>query len=166
MLSRPWHLLIFYRFYKATVLSTNHIKPERQLLVKDAVRNAFRLLLAGAFDYSDPMLSQQIERIRTACPALLAALVAQSNQDTLDSETMPDNEIMDDIVSTPQHLKPAVRGKLKKTAAERLGLPTRPVVGSSFYMGMKAAMVAYGLHGIDWGTRTLYWYEQFSFTDR
>jgi hypothetical protein len=57
--------------FKNNVLATNHRRPERQLLVKDAIRFTIRAILDNAFAKSDTTLSRLFERLQKCCPTLL-----------------------------------------------------------------------------------------------
>ena len=77
-MSELW--LIAVRVFKAAVLSTNHRKVERQLLMKHCVQTIIRLANDGAFDYSDPSLAASIQRLRHKCPRLFHELVRAFDQ--------------------------------------------------------------------------------------
>ena len=163
-----WNANVFFgeekhKFFKQAVLSTNHCKPERQLLVKDAVRSTIKALMGGAFQHTDPVITTQIAHLRENCPNLLNSLLSPTDRADFDNE---DSESMAlGLLASLSHKKPAVHGKFKRRYTQQHNLSTKIFsTSASFQRLMQVAMLEYGLHGIHWGSKSLYWYEEFSYT--
>ena len=153
-----------HRFFKQAVLSTNHRKPERQLLVKAAILFTVVALLNGSFRHTDPEITLQMIRLKRNCPALLESLLFHGDRSQTDDQESPNTCLLE----SPSYLKPAVRGKLKPSYAQNQGLPIRITNSTElrFRQLMQTAMIEYGLNCVQWGNTPLYWYEQCSFTVR
>jgi hypothetical protein len=149
-----------HRFYKNAVLSTNHRRPERQLLLRDAVRSTIKSVMKGVFLHTDMEITTQIKKLREKCPSLLESLLSLADRD-LQAEP----ELEANLASIPSHIRPAVRGRLKTAFCQERSLPTKIASCTpTFRTLMQAAMAEYNLHGINWGRKPLYWYEECSYT--
>ena len=110
-----------HRFFKQAVLSTNHRKQERQLLVKAAILFTVVALLNGSFRHTDPEITLQMIRLKRNCPALLENLLFHGDRSQTDDQESTNNCLLE----SHSYLKPAVRGKLKLSCVQNQGLPTR-----------------------------------------
>ena len=153
-----------HRFLKKAVLSTNHRKPERQLLVKAAILFTVVALLNGSFRHTDPEITLQMIRLKRNCPALLENLLFHGDRSQTDDQESTNNCLLE----SHSYLKTTVRGKLKLSYVQNQVLPTRITNSTElrFRQLMQTAMTGYGLNGVQWGNKPLYWYEQCPFTVR
>lgn len=92
-----------HRFFKKAVVTTNHKKPEHQLLLKDAINFTVKAALNGAFLHTDMNITSQLYKLQQHCPTLL-----KSHSSSADIDANEGDEL--DIASTPYHAWPAVCG--------------------------------------------------------
>jgi hypothetical protein len=88
-----------HRFYKNAVLSTNHRRPKRQLLLRNAIRSMIKSIMKGAFHYTDMEITTQIERLWDKCPNLLENLLSPA-----DRISPVEEDIDAGLASTPSHI--------------------------------------------------------------
>jgi hypothetical protein len=150
-----------HKFFKQAVISTNHHKPERQILLKDAIRSTYKAILNDAFLYTDMEVSKQISRIKGSCPSLLESLL--SSKDQVQQMDLEGN--MSNLLPTSCYTQLAVRGRLRANFCKKTELPIKVADAKpAFKEMMQSAMAQYNLHCVNWGSKPLYWYEQCSFT--
>ncbi len=154
-----------HRFFKKAVLSSNHRKPVRQVLLKDQLMHTIKCLLNGSFLQTDLKISNQIGRLRALCPALLKSLVS-SDEDVLNDDLLEVDSHF--LLETSRHFKPTVRNKLKSAYIMSQNLPVKITKSTcpNFIALLKNGLAEYDLHGLMWGDKFLHWYEQCSFTDK
>jgi hypothetical protein len=139
--------------FKSDVLTTNHRWPERQLLVKDAIRFTIQAILNNAFAESDPVLTSLFERLRKCCPILLEDTLGSVSDDAVEYSR---------ILDIGQYVQIAVQRKFKSRSCQQKQMPTRMNrADSTFLCLMESAIHVYNLRSIIWRSRPLYWYEQY-----
>ena len=145
-----------HRFFKQTVLSINHRKSERQLLLKNAMRFTMKTILSEAFSNIYSRLISQFARIQKHCFNVLK---------TFDDFICNESECEKATKMTNISLKFIVRSKLKINHIQKLKFFNRltNVSLSEFCNMMKKALNSYELHVINWSNRFLYWYEECTF---
>ncbi|MCJ1463693.1 hypothetical protein MMC07_002302 [Pseudocyphellaria aurata] len=150
-----------HRFFKETVFSTNHRKPERQLLMKEAINFTIKATLDGAFLHTDMKVTSQLYHVQKHCPNLLKGYVSY-----LKAEADENADTVEDTKGAVHHVQPAVQGRLKKAYLRRVKLSSKllEVCHPGFRDLIRPAMDAYGMNASHWGREPLYWYEGFSFT--
>ena len=132
--------------------------------MKAAILFTVVALLNGSFRDTDPEITLQMIRLKWNCPALLENLLFHGDRSQTDDQESKNNCLLE----SHSYLKPAVRGKLKLSYVQNQSLPTRITNSRElrFRQLMQTAMTGYGLNGVQWGNKPLYWYEQCSFTVR
>ena len=162
-----------HRFFKKIVLCTNHQKPERQLLVKEAISHTIKAALEGAFAHTHADVTSQLYRLDRHCPSFFNKYVSpieiEANVDA-DADADANVDTFDDvdkaIAAMAHHIKPDACGRLKMAYLRRAQLSSKlsEVHHDGFHELMRPAMDAYGLKASYWGKEPLYWYEQCSYT--
>jgi hypothetical protein len=116
-----------HRAFKKVIYTTNHQRPQRDLLHWENIRQTLRLVLTDSFA-NDAKITDVIKDIYAACPTLFSTLLPRSEQLTLDGSLIPENDNDDDedVQADKQHGRPAVTGCIQaKYCKDMLGLPTR-----------------------------------------
>lgn len=155
--------MIITRVFKAAVLSTNHRKVERQLLLKSCVQTIIRLAYDGAFNYSDPKLAASIKLLGQRCPTLFQELVSALGETSAQERGQNQQYIGD-----AGHLNPLVLGKMAGKSLDMESLPRKMsdiAVTNPFFTALKTGMISYGHNTYSLGAKPIYWYNQFSFLD-
>ena len=134
-----------HRFFKKTVLCTNHQKPERQLLLKEAINHTIKTGLHGAFLHTNSKITLQLYHLEKHCPHFLKGYAipkagANDNKDSVEDK-------IGTVAATPHHIQPAVRGQLTATylRSAKLSLKFSDVCHPGFVDLMRPAMTAYGV---------------------
>ena len=155
-----------HRFFKKTVLCTNHRRPERQLLFKEAINFTIKAVLNDAFLHTDTKITSQLRILQKSCPQLLKEDVSVVGADVDDNTDTIEDISNGSIAATAHHLQPAVRGRLRMAYLRRANLPSKvSAIGyPGFSVLMRPAMDAYGLNVSSLGKEPLYWYEGCLFT--
>jgi len=63
-----------HRYFKKVIYTTNHLRPERDLLQKENIRQTLRLVLAGSF-IDDAEITRVVKEIYNSCPMLFSTLL-------------------------------------------------------------------------------------------
>jgi hypothetical protein len=115
-----------HRAFKKVIYTTNHQRPERDLLYWENIRQTLRLLLTDSFA-DDAKITRVVKDIYSACPTLFSTLLPRSEQLSLDGSLIPENDDDDDqdVQADKRHGHPTVTGCIQtRHCKEVLGLPT------------------------------------------
>lgn len=82
-----------HRAFKKWIYSTNHRYPEKDLLIKENLRQTLRLVLANGFrEEKDEIATQLVKDIYASCPILFATLLPRSEQAGLEAIADDDDD--------------------------------------------------------------------------
>jgi hypothetical protein len=154
-----------HRFFKKTILSFNHRKSIKQILLKDQLMHIIKCLLNDSFLQIDLKISNQINKLRAFCFALLKSLVS-SDENVLNDDLLKVDSHF--LLKTSRHFKSTMRNKLKSTyiMSQNLSVKIIKSTCSNFIVLLKNELTEYDLHDLMWKNKFLHWYEQCSFIDK
>lgn len=167
-----WNTNVLFRedkhwFFKKTVFSTNHRKPERQLLLKETINFTIKAALNGAFLHTNRKITLQLYCVQKHCPNLFKEYVSYLKADSDNDNDANNIEYTKSAVAaTVHHVQLAARGRLKNPYLRRVNLSSKldEVYHHGFRELMCPAMDAYVPNVSHLGKKPLHWYEGFSFT--
>jgi hypothetical protein len=136
-----------HRFFKKTILSFNHRKSIRQILLKDQLMHIIKCLLNDSFLQIDLKISNQIDRLRALCLALLKSLVS-SDENVLNDDLLEVDSHF--LLKTSRHFKSTMRNKLKSTYIMNQNLSVKIIKStcSNFIVLLKNELAKYDLHDL------------------
>lgn len=97
-----------HRRFKKWIYSTNYRNLEKDLLMKENLRQTLRLVLANGFK-EDEVATQLVKDIHKACPSLFATILPRSEQTSLEPIDDDNNEL-EGIVGDSGHISPSAIG--------------------------------------------------------
>jgi hypothetical protein len=151
-----------HRFFKKTVLSINHRKSLRQVLLKEVIIFTLKWLLNEFFLHNVMKISHQMIRLRQQCSFLLKSLVFhdESHDDSFDDNCRI-------LLQSQTHINSVVRKKIKTIYIkdQELSVKINKTTCSIFVQLMRKALTEYDLHDLTWEDQILHWFEMCSFTD-
>ncbi|KAM7201547.1 hypothetical protein V8F20_004775 [Naviculisporaceae sp. PSN 640] len=122
----------YHRRLKAIAETLNGREPERFILERERITHTIRFILLHAFAYSDPALTDQMDRLMRTVPSLFEPLLHRQDKLRMglyqnspwDEDQELEIEITEDPTPIRLHLKPTVIGKLN---GYTIGKQTHPV---------------------------------------
>jgi hypothetical protein len=112
-------------WYKKIIYQTNHSNIEQALLKRENIQQTVRLLLAKAFQHSDPGLTTTFSDLYKECPSMLQQILPRSKVADY-SELLEEDESELALPSNGNHSRPAAIGYIQpKYAKDVLQLPMR-----------------------------------------
>lgn len=113
-----------YRGFKKQIYTTNYRYPEKDLLIKENLRQTLRLILANRFK-EDEVATQLVKDIYSRCPTLFATVLLRSEQTSASIASDNEDDELDSIVSDSRYVNPTAVGGINTKFVRSLGLPTR-----------------------------------------
>ena len=161
-----------HRAFKKVIYTTNHLRPERDLLRWENIQQTLRLLLADSFAAldNDAAITRVVKDVYAACPTLFSTLLPRSEQLSLEGSLIPETDEDDaDVQSDHRHEHPKVIGCIQaKYCKEVLSLPTRTSQLSIEFSSLlsKAYGTYYGMPDIvKFSHGSFQWCKKLSFSD-
>lgn len=160
-------------WYKKIIYHTNHSNVELALLNRKNVQQTVRLLLAKAFEHSNPDLTLVFNELYRECPSLFEQVLPRSevaDYVNLLEEGFDDDELKLKLPEDSTQYRPAAITCIQpKYAKDTLQLPTRPSQMSDNFRKLytKAFKDDYGMTDIvEFGKAVVRWSKKVAFDDR
>jgi hypothetical protein len=139
---------------------------EKVLMHKECVNLTLRLLLNGAFKYSEPVLSEQMQALRETCPVLTNHLLPLSEKQDIIEESS-----LDVLQPDSMHISPKATLCIPRSVVKNdLDLPLNSREFQEEHLFVQQLREAYGVdydnpHITNLGGQPLQYFTRFSFLD-
>ena len=162
------------RWFKKVVYQTNHINVEKLLLEHERFRQSIRLLLMDTWQVEEPHITTMIKDLYRICPNLFDTLLSKSDQESLRSSLIEQDDEDDEIIlqSDKRHKDVAATGRLRiKYCREVLQVPLRAsdsLMTTGFKSQLRKAFAEdYGVQNVMYfGVHPFQWCRRIGFTSR
>lgn len=157
MIFSYWHLI---KFFKTTILATNHRRVKRQLFLKTLILFTMRLTMRDAFRFNDFSIIIVLETLRQRCSHLFR------NFFSADVDVFEEATTSNHFVENTNHMSSLMHEKIKEKNVTSHELSTSMSAFSKqqfFYQELHVAMLRYNHTSWNMRIQSLYWFDQMNF---
>lgn len=152
------------RFFKNAILTINHQKMKRQLLLKSTINIIIRLTMRKVYDMTNNTISQTLRKLKKDCSKLFHDFLSFSSTSIAIAKMSKKIKKKKQFVENDKHQDSLTHGKKIEDQIKQQDLYLK-ISKEEFYQHLHKAMLKYDRSTWFLSSKPLHWYQQINFLD-